>query len=170
MTDDSQAPPRDDEEKLEEASLISHLIELRSMLEPGRPPRIAIAAVNPHAGEGGRFGSEEIEVLEPIRRSLAGQLAAELFGPIAADSVYRDAIAGRFDAVVAAYHDQAMIPLKIGGLGQSVNVTMGLPFVRTSPDHGVAYEIARTGRADDRGMKLALDIATRLWKKPLAED
>jgi 4-hydroxythreonine-4-phosphate dehydrogenase len=149
---------------------IRHLIEVRTRLVPDRAPRIAITAVNPHAGEGGRFGSEEREVLEPTLSSLAERLEAELIGPVAADSVYRDAFAGKYDAVVAAYHDQAMIPLKLGGLGRSVNVTMGLPFVRTSPDHGVAYEIARSGRADDRGMKLALDIAARLWKKPLAED
>ncbi|MBW2277313.1 MAG: 4-hydroxythreonine-4-phosphate dehydrogenase PdxA [Deltaproteobacteria bacterium] len=148
---------------------IDHLIEISNAIGPRRTPRIAIAALNPHAGEDGRFGTEEREIIEPLCQTIANRVQAELSGPIPADTVYRDALAGRYDAVVAAYHDQALIPLKLGGLGQSVNVTMGLPFVRTSPDHGVAYEIARSGRADSSGMKLALDIAARLWKKPLAE-
>lgn len=149
---------------------IRHLLQILEVIDAPRPFRIAVAALNPHAGEHGRFGTEEREIIEPLCRSLAAELPVELIGPVPADAVYRDALAGRYDAVVAAYHDQALIPLKLGGLGRSVNVTMGLPFVRTSPDHGVAYEIARTGRADSRGMKLALDIAGRLCSKPVAEE
>jgi len=149
---------------------IRHLIAISTALGERATPRIAVAAVNPHAGEEGRFGTEERDVIEPLCRALTGRLEAQLFGPLPADTVYRDAFAGRYDAVVAAYHDQAMIPLKLGGLGRSVNVTMGLPFVRTSPDHGVAYEIARSGQADSRGFQLALDIAAALWKKTHAEE
>jgi 4-hydroxythreonine-4-phosphate dehydrogenase len=148
---------------------IRHLVEISRALVSNRTPRIAVAALNPHGGENGRFGAEERAIIEPLIRDLGQRLPAELTGPIPADAVYRDAFTGRYDAVVAAYHDQALIPLKIAGLGRSVNVTMGLPFIRTSPDHGVAYELARSGRADVAGMKLALDIAHLLWKKSLAE-
>jgi 4-hydroxythreonine-4-phosphate dehydrogenase len=142
---------------------LRHLVEVLSALGKGRRPRIAIAAVNPHAGEGGLLGSEEIEVLAPFCEARRDGLAAEIFGPIPADAVFRDAFAGAYDGVIAAYHDQAMIPLKLAGFGLTANVTGGLPFVRTSPDHGVARDLANTGRADPAGMRLAIDIAIDLW-------
>lgn len=148
---------------------IRHLVEILTSIGTPLPVRIALAAVNPHASEGGRFGREEREVLEPMCQTLGQDLAAKLHGPIPADAVFRDALAGHYDGVVAAYHDQAMIPLKLAGLGHSTNVTMGLPFVRTSPDHGVAYEAARRGVADGRGMTLALDMAVKLWSRRQAE-
>lgn len=139
-----------------------HLLEMAATLHPGRKPRIAVAGLNPHAGEGGLFGNEEQEILAPFCEAMQAAGEAEVSGPLSADAVYRDAVHGRYDGVVAAYHDQAMIPLKLAGLGQMVNVTMGLPFVRTSPDHGVAYDIARTGKADFGGFRVALELAVRM--------
>ncbi len=139
-----------------------HLIEMLASMQPGRKPRIAVAGLNPHAGEGGLFGNEEQEIFMPFCEALREKGEAEVAGPLSADAVYRDAVNGRYDGVVAAYHDQAMIPLKLAGLGQMVNVTMGLPFVRTSPDHGVAYDIARTGKADPGGFRFALELAVRM--------
>jgi 4-hydroxythreonine-4-phosphate dehydrogenase len=142
---------------------LRHLWEVLSALGKGPKPRIAIAAVNPHAGEDGLLGSEEIDVLEPFCEAMRNGPAAEIFGPIPADAVFRDALRGAYDGVIAAYHDQAMIPLKLAGFGLSANITGGLPFVRTSPDHGVAQDVANTGRADPSGMRLAIDIAIDLW-------
>jgi 4-hydroxythreonine-4-phosphate dehydrogenase len=142
---------------------LRHLVEVLSALGTGRRPRIAIAAVNPHAGEGGLLGSEEIDVLAPFCEARRKWPAAEIVGPIPADAVFRDALGGAYDGVIAAYHDQAMIPLKLAGFGLTANVTGGLPFVRTSPDHGVARDVANTGRADPSGMRLAIDIAIDLW-------
>jgi 4-hydroxythreonine-4-phosphate dehydrogenase len=142
-----------------------HVLTMARLAKPSRRPRIGVAALNPHAGEEGLFGSEEAELLIPFCRRAAEENDAEVKGPLPADSIYREALAGRLDAVVAAYHDQAMIPLKLGGVGQMVNVTMGLPFIRTSPDHGVAYDLARTGRADPSGFRLAFDLAVTLARK-----
>ena len=128
-----------------------------------RRARVALAAVNPHAGEGGLLGDEEARVLAPFA-ARADTDEIEIIGPVPADAVFRDARAGRYDAVVAAYHDQAMIPLKLEGQGATANVTAGLPFVRTSPDHGVAYDLAGTGRADHAGMRRAIEIGVALWR------
>ncbi|MFO8070391.1 MAG: 4-hydroxythreonine-4-phosphate dehydrogenase PdxA [Polyangia bacterium] len=140
-----------------------HLSEIVSALKPGRLPRLALAALNPHAGENGLLGDEERTVLAPCAERLARESGLDISGPLPADSAFRAAANGRFDAVIAAYHDQAMIPLKLAGIGRSVNVTAGLPFVRTSPDHGVAYDVAGSGRAESAGMKLAIEIAVRIW-------
>lgn len=132
----------------------------------GRAPRIAVAGLNPHAGEGGLFGREEIEAIAPaIAEARAGGLLVQ--GPIAPDTVFMRARAGEggpaeFDVVVAMYHDQGLIPVKYLGLEQGVNVTLGLPLVRTSPDHGTAFDIAGTGRADPRSLAEALRAARRL--------
>jgi len=142
---------------------LRHVIEVLGALGKGPRPRIAIAAVNPHGGEDGLLGREEIEILAPFCAAVRGSVAAEIVGPIPADAVFRDALAGAYDGVIAAYHDQAMIPLKLAGFGRTANVTCGLPFVRTSPDHGVARDIANTGRADPSGMRLAIDVAIDLW-------
>lgn len=139
-----------------------HLREMVQRTHPSTRPRIGVAALNPHAGEDGLFGNEETDMLIPFCREASRDSAVEVVGPLPADTIYREALAGRLDAVVAAYHDQAMIPLKLGGVGQMVNVTMGLPFIRTSPDHGVAYDIAGTGKADATGFRLAFDLACRL--------
>ncbi|MCP4677755.1 MAG: 4-hydroxythreonine-4-phosphate dehydrogenase PdxA [Deltaproteobacteria bacterium] len=139
-----------------------HLVELLARLKPDHPPRIGVAALNPHAGENGLIGTEEIEIIEPFCRDLERNSGIELVGPLPADALFRDALQGEYDGVVAAYHDQAMIPLRLLGVGRTVNVTMGLPFVRTSPDHGVAYDIARTGAANPAGMRLALELGAKL--------
>ena len=136
----------------------------------GRRPRMAVAGVNPHAGEGGLFGREEIEVLQPvIARALAQGL--DVHGPIAPDTVFMRARhtpqqPGEFDVVVAMYHDQGLIPVKYLGLEQGVNVTLGLPLIRTSPDHGTAMDIAGQGRADPRSLLQAVRMARRLagWR------
>ncbi len=144
------------------ARTVDHLARVVGRLRPGRRPRIALAALNPHGGEGGLIGAEERRVMTPFVASLAQNPDFEIAGPLPADCVFRQALAGEFDAVVAAYHDQAMIPIKLGGIGAFANVTVGLPFVRTSPDHGVAYDSAGCGVADPAGMRLALAIGSRL--------
>jgi 4-hydroxythreonine-4-phosphate dehydrogenase len=119
-------------------------------------PRLAVCAVNPHAGESGLFGDEEERVLRP---------AAELLGaagPLPADTVFVRALRGEFDAVLAPYHDVGMTAIKIAAFGRAVNVTLGLPFPRTSPDHGTALDIAGTGRADPASMRAALELAVGL--------
>ncbi|MCU0663752.1 MAG: 4-hydroxythreonine-4-phosphate dehydrogenase PdxA [Myxococcota bacterium] len=123
-------------------------------------PRIAVAGLNPHAGEGGLIGREEMDVIAPVIASLRDEGFA-VVGPLSAEAVMRDALAGRYDGVVACYHDQALVALKLAGVGESANVTMGLPFIRTSPDHGVAYDIARKGLADSSGMARAMELAGR---------
>lgn len=134
----------------------------------GRAPKpIAVAALNPHAGEGGLFGDEERRAIAPgiarARRRLAKSgRAIELAGPVPAETAFRHAVSGRYDAVLAMYHDQATIPSKLSGFGEAVNVSLGLPIVRTSVDHGTAYDIALTGAADPRGMGEALALAARL--------
>jgi 4-hydroxythreonine-4-phosphate dehydrogenase len=130
-------------------------------------PRIAVAGLNPHAGEGGAFGDEERRVVAPaVARSRARGL--DVTGPFPPDSVFFRAARGEFDAVVALYHDQGLIPVKLldALLGDvAVNVTLGLPFVRTSPDHGVAYDLAGTGRASDASMRAALRLAAAIARR-----
>lgn len=130
-------------------------------------PRIVVAALNPHAGEGGLLGHEEIETINPgigvARRRLArAGIAAEVEGPVGAETAFRLAVGGRYDGVAAMYHDQATIPMKVLSFGDAVNVTLGLPIIRTSVDHGTGYDVAWTGKADARGMKAALELAARL--------
>jgi 4-hydroxythreonine-4-phosphate dehydrogenase len=132
----------------------------------GRRPHIAVAGLNPHAGEGGLFGREEIECIAP---AIEAARAAGLWvsGPLPPDTVFMRARAaagrpGEFDVVVAMYHDQGLIPVKYLGVDKGVNVTLGLPLVRTSPDHGTAFDIAGTGRADASSLIEAIGAARRL--------
>ncbi len=120
--------------------------------------RIAVAGLNPHAGEGGLFGREEIQTIAPAV-ALARQAGIEASGPHAPDTVFMRARQGDFDAVVAMYHDQGLIPVKLLGLEHGVNTTLGLPFVRTSPDHGTAFDLAGTGRASAASLLAAIDEA-----------
>jgi 4-hydroxythreonine-4-phosphate dehydrogenase len=136
----------------------------------GRAPRIAVAGVNPHAGEGGLFGREEIEVLQPVIAQACEQ-GVQVFGPFAPDTVFMRARhapdhPGEFDVVVAMYHDQGLIPVKYLGVEQGVNVTLGLPLIRTSPDHGTAMDLAGQGKADASSMAQALRMARRLAGMP----
>lgn len=127
----------------------------------GRRPRIAVAGLNPHAGEGGLFGREEMDVIVPAIAA-ARRAGADAHGPYAPDTVFMRARRGEFDVVVAMYHDQGLIPVKYLGVDDGVNVTLGLPLVRTSPDHGTAFDIAGTGRADPSSLIRALEMARRL--------
>ena len=129
-------------------------------------PRIAVAGLNPHAGEGGLFGSEELTIIGPAVQA-ARALGIDAQGPFAPDTVFMRARhtaahPGEFDIVVAMTHDHGLIPVKYLGVEEGVNVTLGLPFVRTSPDHGTAFDIAGTGRADPRSLMAALRMARRL--------
>jgi 4-hydroxythreonine-4-phosphate dehydrogenase len=126
-----------------------------------RAPRIGVAALNPHAGEGFLMGGEEADVIKPaIRR--AGSCRAGVSGPIPADVIFRQALDGKFDAVVAMYHDQGLAPFKTLYFSSGVNLTLGLPFVRTSPDHGTAHEIAPAFAADPTSMIEAIRLTCRL--------
>lgn len=124
----------------------------------GRAPRIAVAGLNPHAGEDGLFGTEERDVIAPaVAAAQAAGLQAS--GPYAPDTVFMRARRGEFDVVVAMYHDQGLIPVKYLGVEQGVNVTLGLPIVRTSPDHGTAFDIAGQGVADSASLVAAVSMA-----------
>jgi len=130
-------------------------------------PRLAVCGLNPHAGEGGLLGREEVTIIVPaIRR--ASRLGARASGPHPADSVYSAALAGKFDAVVAMYHDQALIPVKTLERDETVNATLGLPFLRTSPAHGTAFDIAGKGRARCSSMRAAMEMAVRAARSRLA--
>ena len=129
-------------------------------------PRIAVAGLNPHAGEGGLFGDEEIAIIAPAIAAARAE-GIDATGPFAPDTVFMRARnapghAGEFDLVVAMTHDHGLIPVKYLGVEQGVNVTLGLPFVRTSPDHGTAFDIAGSGRADPASLRAALRMARRL--------
>jgi 4-hydroxythreonine-4-phosphate dehydrogenase len=129
-----------------------------------RRPRIGVAALNPHAGEGGLFGNEERRIIAPaIRR--AARKGLDVTGPWPADSLFHKAYQGEFDAVVAMYHDQGLAPLKMIAFDTGVNLTLGLPFVRTSPDHGTAFDIAGQGIARPDSMIAAINLAVQLAGK-----
>ncbi|WP_114968982.1 4-hydroxythreonine-4-phosphate dehydrogenase PdxA [Rhodoferax ferrireducens] len=132
----------------------------------GRVPRIGVAGLNPHAGEGGLFGREELDIIAPAMAA-ARALGMQVSGPFAPDTVFmraraRDGEPGEFDVVVAMYHDQGLIPVKYLGVEKGVNVTLGLPLVRTSPDHGTAFDIAGTGQADASSLVEAIRMARQL--------
>lgn len=155
------------------------LMEIRNLLTIGRvhepialghdlcqqlgiaQPRIAVCGLNPHAGENGMFGDEEIRVIRPaIDMAKAGGI--DVHGPFPGDTIFIDAAAGNWDLVVAMYHDQGLIPVKLLGWDKAVNVTLGLPIVRTSPDHGTAFGIAGRNQASEGSMKSAVELAVRL--------
>ena len=123
-----------------------------------KPLRMAVAGLNPHAGEGGLFGREEIETIAPAI-AWARMEGMDVHGPFAPDTVFMRARRGEFDVVVAMYHDQGLIPVKYLGVEHGVNVTLGLPFLRTSPDHGTAFDLAGTGQADPSSLLAAVDWA-----------
>ena len=123
--------------------------------------RIGVCGLNPHAGEGGELGDEEIRMIAPAVRS-AQQRQMDVVGPIAADTLFHYAYRGDYDAVVAMYHDQGLVPLKMIGFESGVNWTLGLPFIRTSPDHGTAYDISGRGVADPSSMRAAIRLAKKL--------
>ncbi len=129
-------------------------------------PRVAVAALNPHAGEGGLFGDEEELIISPAIEK-ATKIGINVKGPFPSDTVFNRAINGEFDVVLCMYHDQGLIPIKLLGFGESVNITLGLPIVRTSVDHGTAYDIAGKGIADIGSFRFAVEEALRLLNIPL---
>ena len=135
-------------------------------------PRIAVAGLNPHAGESGKIGREEIEIIAPAvaelnRSPITDQRSQPIFtGPLSPDTVFHRAAEGEFDAVLCMYHDQGLIPLKLHAFHDGVNVTLGLPFPRTSPDHGTAFEIAGKGIARPDSMIAAINLAVELAAGP----
>lgn len=153
-------------EAIEQADFDAQISAIRLAHEGGQAlgiaaPRVAVAGLNPHAGEGGLFGDEEIRIIRPAIAA-AREEGIDASGPYPGDTVFMQARAGRFDVVVAQYHDQGLIPVKYLGLEKGVNITLGLPFVRTSPDHGTAFDIAGKGVADHASLETALAYARRL--------
>jgi 4-hydroxythreonine-4-phosphate dehydrogenase len=122
-------------------------------------PRLALCALNPHGGEQGLFGDEDTRILLPAAKALGAA------GPLPADTVFVRAIKGEFDAVLAPYHDVGMTAIKVAAFGKAVNLTLGLPFIRTSPDHGTAFDIAGTGKAESGSMREAMELAATLARK-----
>lgn len=126
--------------------------------------RVAVCGLNPHAGEGGELGDEEITTIQPAVE-MARQRGIDVIGPLAADALFFYALRGDYDAVVAMYHDQGLVPLKMVAFESGVNWTLGLPFVRTSPDHGTAYDIAGQGKANPSSMIAAIRLAKQLAQR-----
>ncbi len=146
-------------ELLEDTIRITHAGLIRDFGIPA--PRLAVAGLNPHAGEGGKMGREEIELIAPVLHRLRPE-GLDLRGPMSADTLFHAAARETYDAAICMYHDQALIPIKTLDFDRGVNVTLGLPFVRTSPDHGTALDIAGQGRANPSSMIEALRLADRM--------
>jgi len=141
--------------------LLANFLASRSVSSP----RIAVAGLNPHAGESGKLGHEEIEIIGPAVSELQSKIEngeSRIVGPVSPDTVFHRAIEGEFDAVLCMYHDQGLIPLKLHAFHEGVNVTLGLPFPRTSPDHGTAFVIAGKGIARPDSMIAAINLAVEL--------
>jgi 4-hydroxythreonine-4-phosphate dehydrogenase len=149
-------------------SRLERLIRLvhREMIRYGiEQPRIAVAALNPHGAEGGLFGFEEAAEMIPAIESCRLQDGINVSGPFSGDTIFLRASRGEFDIVISCYHDQGLIPVKCLSFGEAVNVTMGLPFIRTSVDHGTAFDIAGQGKADPSSMIAAIKLAVELVKQ-----
>jgi 4-hydroxythreonine-4-phosphate dehydrogenase len=147
-------------------SLLSQFLRTRGKTAP----RIAVAGLNPHAGESGKLGAEEIEIIAPAIEELNSSHVTRhsslaFIGPVSPDTVFHRAIEGEFDGVICMYHDQGLIPLKLHAFHSGVNVTLGLPFPRTSPDHGTAFEIAGKSIARPDSMIAAINLAVELAAK-----
>jgi 4-hydroxythreonine-4-phosphate dehydrogenase len=140
------------------ARIVDHDLRARFRLEK---PRIAVAGLNPHAGEGGAMGREEIDIIAPAIEALRAE-GLDIFGPLPADTMFHAKARERYDVALTMYHDQGLIPAKTLAFDEGVNVTLGLPFVRTSPDHGTAFDIAGHGTADPSSLVAALNLAARL--------
>jgi 4-hydroxythreonine-4-phosphate dehydrogenase len=136
-----------------------------------KTPRIAVAGLNPHAGESGKLGREEIEIIAPaveeLQSAIRNPQSAIFSGPLSADTVFHRAAEGEFDAVLCMYHDQGLIPLKLHAFHTGVNITLGLPFPRTSPDHGTAFDIAGKGLAQSDSLIAAIKLAVELAERKL---
>lgn len=146
-------------ELIEETVRVAHTALIRDFAIAS--PRIAVAGLNPHAGEGGAIGREEIDIVIPAIEALRAE-GLDVTGPASADTLFHAAARSRYDAAIAMYHDQALIPIKTLAFDEGVNVTLGLPFVRTSPDHGTAHDIAGQNRANPASIIAALRMAAEL--------
>jgi 4-hydroxythreonine-4-phosphate dehydrogenase len=155
----SQVPAALTPERLEETLRITHAALIRDFGID--VPRIAVAGLNPHAGEGGLLGTEDDAVIRPVCDRLRAE-GLDIAGPLPADTMFHAAARARYDAAVAMYHDQALVPIKTLAFDTGVNVTLGLPFVRTSPDHGTAFDIAGKGLANPSSMTEAIRLAHRM--------
>jgi len=124
-------------------------------------PRLAVTGLNPHAGEDGTLGTEDQEIVAPAVEKLRAE-GIEVRGPLPADTLFHDAARKTYDCAICMYHDQALIPIKTIAFDDAVNVTLGLPFIRTSPDHGTAFDIAGSGRANPASLIAALRLAARM--------
>jgi 4-hydroxythreonine-4-phosphate dehydrogenase len=151
------------------------LVELFHLIQQSMPdfgldrPRIGVAGLNPHCGEGGIFGKEEELVIAPAIQAAHSE-GIDVSGPWAGDTLFHRMLQGEFDVVVAMYHDQGLVPVKTLDFHQGINITLGLPFIRTSPDHGTAYSIAGQGKADTRSLETALGKAYKLARHRRARD
>ncbi len=128
-------------------------------------PRIAVAALNPHGGEGGLFGQEEATEMLPAIEACRNKHGIDVTGPFSGDTIFLRAARGEFDMVISCYHDQGLIPIKCFAFGEAVNVTLGLPFIRTSVDHGTGFDIAGQGKANPASMITAIKLAVELWQQ-----
>ena len=140
-------------------------------LRLGRPVKIAVAGLNPHAGESGTLGREEIDLIAPAVEDLAEVYRegdASFYGPIPPDTVFHQAATGQWDGVLCMYHDQGLIPLKLHAFHEGVNVTWGLPIIRTSPDHGTAFALAGKNQANPGSMIAAVRLAAELARRRIA--
>ena len=141
--------------------IVAH--DLRERFGVARP-RIAVAGLNPHAGEAGAMGEEDVSIVAPAVARLKAE-GIDVLGPLPADTMFHEKARASYDVALCMYHDQALIPIKTLAFDHAVNVTLGLPFVRTSPDHGTAFDIAGTGKADPSSLIAALTLAARLTAK-----
>ncbi len=163
-------PLRDVADSLEPSEIVrvgGLLAEFLRLRQSDATPRIAVAGLNPHAGESGALGREEIEIIAPaletLRRRWHGR--ASFDGPVSPDTVFHRAVAGQFDGVLCMYHDQGLIPLKLHAFDQGVNVTLGLPFPRTSPDHGTAFDLAGKNLARPESTIAAIQLACEMVRR-----
>ena len=157
-----QVPEALTDAALEQAIRITHAAMIRDFGIPA--PRLAVAGLNPHAGEGGHMGREEIEIIQPAVAQLATE-GIDVKGPLPADTLFHGQARASYDAALCMYHDQALIPLKTIDFPHGINITLGLPFVRTSPDHGVAFDIAGSGRADPSSLIAAIALADDMARR-----
>ncbi|MBS1806870.1 MAG: 4-hydroxythreonine-4-phosphate dehydrogenase PdxA [Acidobacteria bacterium] len=158
----AEVPAHVKKEPLEKLLRLIH----RELLRLGfARPRIAVAALNPHGGEGGMFGQEEATEMLPAIETCRNEDGIDVSGPYSGDTIFLRAARGEFDIVISCYHDQGLIPIKCFSFGEAVNVTLGLPFIRTSVDHGTGFDIAGQGKADPSSMITAIKLAVEFWHR-----
>lgn len=158
-----------DVQTIVQSAQLAHAYLGRYVSPRGSGPRIVLCGLNPHAGDNGLIGTEESKVFRPALQRLAAR-GLRVAGPLPADSAFREMAEGRYDLALACYHDQGMIPLKLAGRERLVNITLGLPYIRTSPGHGTAYDIAGQNKADPRPMIEAILLAAHCCRREMMEE